>query len=298
MSCLNAFAGESGSASSLLNSCNPTSSTGSSDNNSCGTLNSGQWRTGREWIQPDSLADSSAPQSLPRDPPSCRAWKRLQSEGSLLALRVSRAYHSAMVRQHRRLPAECQRTLLIGQNLHETLGRRQWSWRLVCQNIAATTTERRGRVSVVRCTDVHVCFLYFTRHRFSGRPQRWASSCRGSSSRITLDCVIIGPVREESVQVLYQQLIQSVARVQHDGHVECYEMFNCLVDMQPLKIIARVQWHPVPGIWCTQHKFSTTFQVITLKTNCTRCCSELDISRIFRYLTRVFWTQPDPRRII
>ena len=279
MNCLNTFAGASASASSLLNSCNPTSSTRSSDNNSCGTLNSDQWRTGRQWVYPDSLADSATPQSLPRDPPSCRAWKPLQSEGPLpedpwLALRVSRAYHSAMVRQHRRLPAECQRTLLIGQNLHETGGRRQWWWRLVCQNSAVTTTERRGRVSVVRCPDVHVCPLFFARHRFSGRPERCASACQrglgwrtmnptapaapetpplkaatkdrwaaskhlvtptanviGSSSRTTSDHPTIGPVCEESMQVLYQQLIQNVARVQHDGHVERYEVFNCLVDM-------------------------------------------------------------------
>ena len=155
----------------------------------------------------------------------------------------------------------------------------------MCQKVAATTTEGRGRVSVA---DVHGCSLFFARHRFSGRPQRFASSCRGSSSRITLAYVIIGPVREESVQVLYQQLIQNVARVQHDGHVETLRNAQLLGRHATAENYRESAIAAVPGIWCTQHKFSTTFRVITQKTNCTRCCSELDLSRIFRYLTEGF----------
>ena len=62
MSCQNAFADESRSASSLLSSGNPTWSTASSSKKLVRN------------VGPDSLADPSATRSLPRDPPNCRAW--------------------------------------------------------------------------------------------------------------------------------------------------------------------------------------------------------------------------------
>ena len=270
MSCLNAFAGESGSASSLLNSCNHASSIGSSDNNSCGSLNSGQWRTGREWIHPDSLADSATPQSLPRDPPSCRAWKRLQSEGpfarrslasppclSRLPFCHGASASTTTCRKSAYSPGWTKSPRNSGPpSMIVTSGvpkyRRHDHWK--------KRSSECGQVS--RCARVPPLFrttpLQWSPTALGEQLQRFIESNylrlrdhRSSSRGIGASALpTTHPKRRPSPTRWARWMLRNVQLLGRHATAENYRE----------SAIAAV-----PGIWCTQHKFSTTFRVITLK---------------------------------